>query len=343
MNTMSRRRLLSAALAGAAAAGLAGCSRAQAGGGAPPLRATTYIPSSYDDLYPGIELFLDTATKASGGALSFDLYDSGSLLSAEGLLPGLLLEVTDVAFQTSSYVTSSFPILGATQLPFAINDLGRNRRAVDPDGALIGLTNEWLATQNVHLLGGMPTGFEYMWTIDAPIRKPEDVAGRRIRVAGEIEGATIKALGGAPVFMGSSEVYEALERGTIDGMVSYVGTIVSRDLHQIIRYGTAARFGAYTVDAYCRKDWYDDRPAAARAALDEAGRDMYRRGAATMRSVHEKDYLPTITQAGVELVQLSEAELDAFRRSVEPVYGHWRSMLGNDAVAAQAVDMIERA
>ncbi len=52
----------------------------------------------------------------------------------------------------------------------------------------------------------------------------------RIRVAGEIEGETVKALGAAPVSMGSAEVFEALQRGTIDGMMSYVGTVVSRDL-----------------------------------------------------------------------------------------------------------------
>jgi TRAP-type C4-dicarboxylate transport system substrate-binding protein len=343
MKPIRRRRLLSAALASAAAAGVAGCSRAPAGGGSPPVRATTYIPSSYDDLYPGIEMFLATATKASGGALSFDLYDSGTLLAAEQLLPGLLPGVTDVTFQTSSYVTSSFPILGAMQLPFITDDVGRTGRAMDPGGGLVRLTNELLATRNIHMLGGMPTGLEYMWTIDAPIRKPEDVAGMRIRVAGEIEGETVKALGGAPVFMGSSEVYEALERGTIDGLISYVGTIISRDIQQIIRYGTVARFGEYTVDAYCRKDWYDAQPAGARAALDRAGRDMYQRGTSKMRAVHEKEYLPAVTEAGVQLVRLSGAELDAFRRAVRPVYGHWRSILGNDGAAAQAIGMIGRA
>jgi TRAP-type C4-dicarboxylate transport system substrate-binding protein len=214
---------------------------------------------------------------------------------------------------------------------------------VRPDGPLVRLTNEWLATQNVRMLGGMPTGFEYMWTIDAPIRKPEDVAGMRIRVAGEIEGETIKALGAAPVFMGSSEVYEALERGTIDGLVSYVGTVISRDIQKIIRYGTVARFGEYTVDAYCRKDWYDAQPPGTRAALDQAGRDLYRRGTSKMRDVHGKDYLPAVTEAGVELLRPSEAELDAFRRAVEPVYGHWRSMLGDAGAAAQAIGMIGRA
>src|SRR5690606_35618966 len=102
-----------------------------------------------------------------------------------------------------------------------------------------------LAPKGARNLGGMPTTFEYLWTVDKPIRRPEDVRGMRLRVAGEIEGETVKALGGAPVTMGSAEAYEAIERGTIDGLVSYIGTVVSRDLQRIVKYGTAGHFGAY--------------------------------------------------------------------------------------------------
>jgi len=339
MTGVTRRQVLTAALAGTAVAGLSACT-GTAGAARQNYRMTTYIPPSYDDLYPGIEMFVDTATR---GELSFTMYDSGTLLSAEQLLPGLLMDVTDVAFQTSSYVTSTYPILGAMQLPFHTDDFEKGRRAMDTSGELFALMNEWLAAQNVRMLGGMPTDFEYVWTVDAPIRKPEDVAGMRIRVAGEIEGATVKALGGAPVFMGSSEVYEALERGTIDGMISYVGTVVSRDLQQIVKYGTVAKFGQYTVDAFCRKDWYDGLPAAARQALDDAGHRMYGDGTAAMVEVHQQDYLPAVTGAGVELVEPSKAELAAFRRAVEPVHGHWRSMLGDDRLASRATQLIGRA
>src|SRR5436189_195372 len=154
--TLGRRAFLAAA--GLGVAGLAACGRADAASGG-AVTSATYIPKSYDDLYPGIQTFMDTVARASGGRLTCDMYNAGTLLGAE-----------------------------------------------------------------------------------------------------EIEGETVKALGGAPVFMGSSEIFEALERGTIDGLMSYLGTVVSRDLQEIVRYGTRAHFGAYTVDAYCRTDWYDAQP-----------------------------------------------------------------------------------
>jgi TRAP-type C4-dicarboxylate transport system substrate-binding protein len=333
-----RRAFLAAA--GLGVAGLAGCGRADAAGS---ITTATYIPASYDDLYPGVQTFMDTLDGASGGRLTCDMYDAGTLLGAEQLLPGLLLGVADVMFQTSSYVSSSFPILGAMELPFGAEDYAKQRRAIDPAGPLFALVNEQLAAQGVRLLGGMPCTFEYIWTIGRPILRPEDVRGLRIRVAGEIEGETVKALGGAPVFMGSSEVFEALERGTIDGLMSYLGTVVSRDLQEIVRYGTRAHFGAYTVDAYCRSDWYAGQPPELRAALDEAGRALYRDGTEVMVGVHEGDYLAQVLEGGVELVEPSGAELEAFRAAVEPVYGRWEHLIGDAGVADRAVGLINEA
>ncbi|GAA0904737.1 TRAP transporter substrate-binding protein [Pseudonocardia zijingensis] len=340
MTGFGRRAFLAAA--GLGVAGLAGCARAEAAGAA-PVTTATYIPKSYDDLYPGIQTFMDTLAARSGGRMQSDMFDSGALLGAEQLLPGLLLGVADVMFQTSSYVSSSYPILGALELPFGAEDYAKQRRAADPDGPLYALINEQLAAQNARLLGGMPCTFEYLWTVNRPIREPADARGLRIRVAGEIEGETVKALGGAPVFMGSSEVFEALERGTIDGLMSYLGTVVSRDLQEIIRYGTKAHVGAYTVDAYCRADWYEAQPPELRAALDEAGRALYQEGTEVMVGVHEGDYLKAVLDGGVELVEPTGAELEAFRAAVRPVYGRWEHLIGDQAVSERAVALIDEA
>lgn len=322
MSAFGRRGFLG--LAALAATGLSGCGGARR---REPI-AATYIPESYDDLYPGVQHFLGTLLRETGGARSYQVYDAGTLLGAEQLLPGMLMDIAELIFQTSSYVSSSYPALSVMELPFVTEDFAKHRRAVDPGGPLHDEINEQLRPRGVRLLGSLPTSLEYLWTAEAPIREPADVRGMRIRVAGEIEGETIKALGGAPVTMGSSEVYEALERGTIDGLMSYVGTLVSRDLQQIVRYGTVAHFGAYTFDAYCRADWYEQQPPQVRAALRAAGRALHRRGTDSMLAVHERDYLPEVAAAGVQLFEPGERELAAFRRAVAPVHERWRTAVG---------------
>lgn len=340
MRVFDRRAFLSLAAMGTTAAAVAGCAPARAR--AEVHRSVTYLPPSYEDLYPGMQRFLDVAARESGGELTFDHFHSGSLIEAEQLMSGLLVGAADVVHMPSPYVASSFPVLGLTQLPFVTDTYDRQRAAMAPGEDLLELINRHLADHNVRVLGGIPASFEYFWTAGAPIRTPADVAGMRIRVSGELQGKTVQALGGAPVFMSSSETYEALERGTIDGILAYVGTIFGRDLQKILRYATAAHFGSFTVDAYCRKDWYDAQPRGVRTALDQAGQALYRYGTTTMLEVHEQQYLPAVKAGGVDVLAPTGAALDAFRSAVQPVYDRWRSMLGDDPLASRMLDLMQR-
>jgi TRAP-type C4-dicarboxylate transport system substrate-binding protein len=86
-----------------------------------------------------------------------------------------------------------------------------------------------------------------------------------------------------------------------------------------------------------------ENPPDLRAALDEAGRALYRDGTEVMVGVHEGEYLTAVLEGGVELVEPSGAELEAFRAAVEPVYGRWEHLIGDRAVSDRAVALINEA
>jgi TRAP-type C4-dicarboxylate transport system substrate-binding protein len=301
---VSRRGVLAMAslpLLLAGCGGTAGTTSLTRGGhSASDVRVSTYLTPSYEDLYPGIQMFVDTAAEAKG--VSVDLYDSGALLSAEQTIPGLLQGVADVVVQTSSYVSTSYPILGVCELPFVNEGFEQIHRALAFDGSLSHLINESLRPRGLISLGSMPTTPEWLFTVDRPIEKPEDVRGLRIRTAGHVEGQTIRALGGSPVSLSSAELYEALERGTIDGMVSYMGTVISRDLQNVLKFGTEAHFGDYSVDPYANVHWYDSLPATTQEALLDGGQAIAEDGTAHEVSIHENEYRGRIEDSGVEII-----------------------------------------
>ena len=347
-NKTGSHRLLVAPLAvvavlAAACGGGGGGVGAGADGEAEPIQITaaTYIPPSYDDLYGGFETFMEESEAASDGQITYDWYDSGTLLEADQLVPGLTQGVADLIFTTSSYISSTYPILGVYELPFLLNDFEDQKAALAFDGELRGFLNEQLKEQNLMSIGTMPTTFQWIWTVDEPITSPEDIKGMRIRVAGPLEGRTIEALGGSPVTMSSAEVYEALERGTIDGVLSYIGTIPGRSLQEVVKYGTAAPFGAYSVDAYVRADWFEGLPEAHQEALLEAGSVYSEQGTEEMARVHEEEYLETIKSAGVEIVELDDEQTAAFEEAVQPSYDQWRDSVGDAATADEALELME--
>jgi TRAP-type C4-dicarboxylate transport system substrate-binding protein len=306
------------------------------------VRAVTYLTPAYEDLYPGIEMFVE-AIEAANSEVHVDMFDSGALLNADQIVPGLLRGVADVVFQTSSYVSASYPILGAYELPFVNDGFEQNRRALAHGGQLHELLNSQLRPRGIELLGSMPTTLQWLFTVDRPVRTPEDVRGLRIRTAGHVEGQTIRALGGSPVSMSSAELYEALERGTIDGMVSYMGTIISRDLQQVVKYATEAHFGAYSVDAYANADWYASLPASIQQALQEGGRVYSVQGTDNQIDLYENDYMPQIESSGMELIRLDAEEIERFKAATASVVDWWKSKIEDPAIAEEALRLVREA
>jgi len=78
-----------------------------------------------------------------------------------------------------------------------------------------------------------------------PIRNLEEFKGKRIRVFGEISGEFIKALGGAPVFLSVGEIYLALQRGTIDGVLTSTCSVDERKFYEVTKYFTLIKVGEF--------------------------------------------------------------------------------------------------
>jgi TRAP-type C4-dicarboxylate transport system substrate-binding protein len=341
---LSRRSLLT--LAGAAPLlAAAGCAPGASENGLRPdgaLRVATYITPGYTDLYPGIQRFNEVLDEDLGAGV-VDFFDSGALLNAEQLVPGMLRGVTDVGFQTSSYVSASFPILGAAELPFINDGFEQMRRALAPDSPLIALINEELRPQGMTSIGAMPCTEQWVFTVDRPITEPGDLRGLRIRTAGHVEGEMVKSMGGAPVSLSSAELYEALERGTIDGMVSYLGTIVSRGLQDVLTYATRAHFGAYSVDAYANTAWVEDTSSQVQEALLDAGAVYAQEGTDIQFQVYEDEYLPMVESSSLEIIDLDDAQTDAFRDATSTVVDWWKSKVGDDELADRALALVKEA
>jgi len=326
----------------AMATAVAACGVPETGGGTTgTMKAATYIPPSYNDLFPAFDMLLGTAEQQS--ALKFKMFHSETLLSADQLVPGLIQGVADIVFQTSSYVSTTYPVLGSVELPFVNDGVPQTQRALEIGGELYNLINQEMGKKGLRLVGSMPTSEEWIWTVDKPIRKPEDMRGLRIRTAGEVEGETVSAMGASPVSMSSSEIYQAIERGTIDGMVSYMGTVISRDLQEVLKYGTIGHFGDYSVDAYVRKEWFDALDSKSQDAMLAGARKYLEDGTAHQMQVHEQDYLPKIKQAGIELFEPTGADLRAFQEAVSDVYAWWRQQVGSQALADRALNLVRTA
>jgi TRAP-type C4-dicarboxylate transport system substrate-binding protein len=191
----------------------------------------------------------------SGGRLRIRPSWSGALLSSEHSMVELRHGVVDIGLITPIYVKGGVHLI-RTQSGFyagvrtieqqvaLYHCLADNNPAFDreTEGLVV------LAVQGGSLPG--------IITRDRPVATLNDLRGLRIRVPGELLNV-MRDLGADPVNMPMGDVYSALAKGIIDGVVAPTDTFRALHLAEVAHYYTplAVPRGAYPARAMGRDRW----------------------------------------------------------------------------------------
>lgn len=191
----------------------------------------------------------------AGGTLEIQPYWSGSLLSSEHSMHELRHGVADIGLITPIYARGGAHLIRAQSGFYGglttfeqQTALWRCMAAADPQFGreLHGL--KILAVQGGNLLG--------IVTRDRPIRTLEDLRGLRLRAPSELL-AVLKDLGADPIDMPMGEVYSALAKGVLDGVVAPLDTLKSLHFAEVAKYFNTIRIprGAYAARAISERRW----------------------------------------------------------------------------------------
>ena len=214
------------------------------------------------------------------------------------------------------------------------------------------LTNEdngyaamWTAYDD-HLAGEFPgTVPVALWTSepnvfimrDAVIRTPADLEGLKIRVAGATAADVATALGATPVQMPINQVYNALQTGLIDGVITGSSTLNDFKLDEVANsYTFGANLGRLSFYAVMTEGTYNGLSDEAKAVLDNSSNQTVSQsaedawnatadaGVATARTLSENTF-----------VDLTPEEATAFADAIAGVTGAYVDGVGGaDALAA---------
>lgn len=103
-----------------------------------------------------------------------------------------------------------------------------------------------------------------------PIEKMEDWAGLKLRSVGAGTTATLEAFGAVPVIKPSSEVFEMINTGALDGSLSGPENLVVSKLVDVMKYGTVIPGGLYhaPVSVIMNKGAWEKISAEDQAAIE---------------------------------------------------------------------------
>lgn len=328
----TRRTFLtnSTAFLGGAAMGVGGFARSAAA--QTTLTGVSYLPPSYKALSYGSAGFVERLNASD--AVTADYYDSGKLLKADEQLPALRAGTIDFMFHTTSYITRSIPILGITGLPGVVDELYANPGRIAKGSPLFELVNEELGKEDLYMASMMGNVLEpeYVWSTEAgPIRSIADIEGKKVRVVSFEATQLIEGFGAGAVRIPSSELYLALQRGTVDAAVANISTIIGRSLQEQLDVVYKLPLTAYGIGLFTTTQRWESMGDAEKAAFEDAAAWFEENGAAHANNViYDEEYWPMIEEAGLEILEPSEEDMATVEEAAKPVIEAWIEEVGTE-------------
>ena len=178
------------------------------------------------------------------------------------------------------------------------------------------------------------SGFKQM-TCDMAVHEPADLEGAKFRVMeSPLLIAQYQAVGANPVPIAFSETYTALQQGVVDCQENPLVSISQMKFYEVQDYLMLSNHGYLGTAFIFSKVWFDKLPQAQQDILMTAAREAgaYQRERSAAR---EQGYLDGFKDAGgTEVIELTDAQKQAFRDAMDPVYDEFGGILGADLMQA---------
>ncbi len=242
---MERRSFVQGAgLAGVLAAGAApAIVHAQA---AIRWRLASSFPKSLDTIYGAAEVFSKKVKEMSGGKFEISVHAGGELMPAFGVVDGVQQGTVECAHTAPYYFFGKDPTFAMDcAIPFGLNS--RQMTAWMYEGSGMKLFREFYAQYNIVNFPMGNTGAQMGGWYRKEIQSLDDIKGLKMRIGG-FGGEVLKGIGGVPQNIPGGEIYQALEKGTIDA-TEWVGPYDDQKLG----FYKVAKFYAYPA-------WWEGGP-----------------------------------------------------------------------------------
>jgi TRAP-type transport system periplasmic protein len=218
--------------------------------------------------------FAESVAKRSNGQIKADVFTNGQLGKNKELLEAIGMgggTVEIVATGTQDLVGWA-PETQVFDLPFLFRDESHYRKFWGSEVAQ-GIWRQ-IEGKGFKYLGSTLIGTAHLTNSKRPINTPADMVGLKFRVqASKVNVETFKALGATAVPLAFSEVYMALQQGTVDGQDNPTTTIRTMNFWEVQKYvsltGHMLRGGFWTMD----KKVFDKLSPELQKAILDAGKD----------------------------------------------------------------------
>jgi TRAP-type C4-dicarboxylate transport system substrate-binding protein len=266
------------------------------------------------------------------GSVKVEVRDGTALANFSNSYDRVLSDVVQIGWAQHAFVAGKFPLSEVPGLPFLVDDnvacsvtLWRLYRTGLLEAEYKETVPVWfgcLGQQGLHFA-------------KAP-RSIDDLGGLKLRVAGKVPSRLVELMGGTPISMPAENMYEALQRGTLDGLVTSWAAFEPYKLHEVSSYHLEAAVGTSPSMFFMARKKFESLPAEARHALEaNSGEGPSRAFGAHIANQAARARTPVAASDKHRLVQLTPQQRAAWEAKASPILEDWtKERAGGDKVVA---------
>jgi TRAP-type transport system periplasmic protein len=286
------------------------------------LKVSSYLPETTNESKV-IKWWGGEVEKRTENAVKIEYYFAESLVKTMDTLPAVSSGIADIQFVADGYFPSQLPLMGGLHLLYQTESGYLMDKACLEMHASFTPFQNMMKMNNIKSLVSLSAGEVTMASVK-PINSLEDLKGKKIRAMGLMNDA-LKKLGATPVAMPLPEVYEALERGTLDVVTGIPYHLISAfKFHEVAKNIVGIRMGCYASGGYyLNLDTWKKLPPHIQQVIDEVNGlvpDVY----VEMTNQLYANTTRQLKESGCHIYSLSNDEFARWKTVLVPgIYDEW--------------------
>lgn len=241
--------------------------------------------------------WMEQIEKETNGKVKFDVFTSGSLVPIRGEMDALKNGTIDIAMPLFPiYEPSRFPLTEVTMLPLtktdaviaakAYNELLNSSETVKDD---MTYQDYDFLQHDLKVFPIPPIQAYVLSSVNRKFDSIESFKGALIRTSGTAHELLAKNLGANPTTISASDLFEAINRGTVDANLQAIADWRSYGLDEILKHTIdGVHMGHFSAVLAMTKDKWESLPEDVQQAIEKATNDLLIQGGEKWEEVGEE-------------------------------------------------------
>jgi len=275
-----------------------------------------------------IDAFAREVEKRTGGRYQIQNFYAGALGAERESIEGLQLGTLDLTMTSTGPVPNFVPDVAILDIPFLFRDYGQARAVLD--GPIGQDMLKKFDAKGITALAWGENGFRHMTNSKHPVNVPDDLKGLKMRtMENPVHIQAYKAFGIIPTPMAFTEVFTALQQGTVDGQENPVSVITAAKLDQVQKYMTLTGHVYSPALILMSKAQYDKLSPADKQAFGEAAKEAVKVNRARIDE-DEKRAVADLRAKGMIIVE--NVDKAKFQAALAPTFTEFGKKFGQDNI-----------